>query len=319
VSLTGSGALTSTAIQQYLDAAALSGSGVLAAAAAATVPAAVTLTGSGVLSATSLVRLSDAVALTGAGSLTVSAAVVPQDAVALSGSGTLTSAATQQFPCSVALTGSGTLSVTAVVPSVTYDATGGGYHGTSTSPSWTHVVGSSANALVVAVMSTSYQPSAVTYNGMNLTFLTVSTPSSVSYFGTIFYINFYGLLSPSTGSHSVAVTMAGSGYFAMNSFSYSNVTGFGTPVGNSGTGGTTTASVTISSATTQMVAAAFISCNAGGSMGSPSTGTSRYNQTFSSGVNYPSSYADATGASSVTISETAASGSYWAAAGLPIL
>ena len=187
--------------------------------------------------------------------------------------------------------------------SVAYDATGTGYRGTSANPTYTHVVGGSANGLLCAVTwNTTFQtaPTAVKVGTTSLTQL-----GSNLNFEASNYMSLWGI-SPAqgtlpTGSQTITVTIAsassGEGC-CVNSVSYTGVASFGTPVTANGAEFSGNATVTVSSASGNMAFNAIADEASGGAIGS-------YTQTSRSNPGASSSsccllVGDAAGASSVT-------------------
>lgn len=216
-----------------------------------------------------------------------------------------------------------------VAPHPTYDASGAGYLGTSTSPSWSHDIGSAAKALVVFISaytnSGSPVPSSVKVGGTSLTELgSLGTyGSSVWNAGGGFYLYLYayGLIDPPTGPQTIAISYAGGTGWqtAASSVSYETVSSFGTVTTAGPTAGTS-ASQSVSSATGDRIAQAF-TCG-GESSGSFSSysETSRYSAAFGSSVNPALVIGDAAGATTVPFTATAPTGAAsWGGIAVPLI
>lgn len=115
----------------------------------------------------------------------------------------------------------------------TFDAVGAGGLAPSTSPlTYTHVISSSATALLVGVSVVSIPGSTVSITvkagTTTLKELTGIQFGSASGYGRCIYV--FGLINPPTGSQTITVTFHGCEDASANSCSYVGVTGFGTPV-----------------------------------------------------------------------------------------
>lgn len=184
---------------------------------------------------------------------------------------------------------------------VSYDSTGAGSTGGTNSFSWSHTIGSGANYIVVAFMQSTYQtPTSVKVGTTSCTLL-AKEEITLS-----FGVYLYGLASPPTGAQTIAVVLPSSVFFAGNSVAYKNVNSVGTGVNATGSGNP---SLGVTSGSLHRPVFIAGSNNGGGSFSSFS-GTSRWNDAFSSGVNYPSMFGDAAGASTVTFTATNPGGTY---------
>ena len=191
----------------------------------------------------------------------------------------------------------------ASVSPVTFDAVGAGFLASSTtgpSPSWSHSIAGNGIIAFLQVFTNNASPTvSASCGGTTMTQL----GSPVAYLATSGYyaiVYAFGLLTPPTGSQTVSFTITGptAHDYIANSMSFNNVTGFGTPVTNSGSTGNP--SLTASSVTNQMVANVFSGYT---------TSFSAYNQTqeYNQGLGAASlsfvmGYAP--GASSVSFSAT---------------
>lgn len=129
---------------------------------------------------------------------------------------------------------------------VAFDAVGpsggGGTQGTGSPLTWTHICGSSATAIVIALdngSNTTVGVSAVTYGGVACTALghEVNTGGSV--------IFLYGLINPPTGSNTVSVTFSiGGGEMLGGSVSFTGAGSFGSFFGSQ-TGGAAASNETV--------------------------------------------------------------------------
>ncbi|PQM45208.1 hypothetical protein C1Y40_04634 [Mycobacterium talmoniae] len=196
-----------------------------------------------------------------------------------------------------------------------YGSVGAGNYGSSNF-SWMQNITGNALLVDVAYYGSSSSPSlTVTVGGQTLTLLDSIEFYSAGIFPTYYEVLLtYGLLDPPTGSQTVSVSGSWAATGA-NSTSYANVGSFGTAVTNSGSG--TTASLTVPSATGQMVHAAMAS---GGSSGSFSnfSPTQRFSQAVVSGNTKSYVIGDAPGGESVAFSASLSSAS-WGAVGIPLL
>lgn len=196
------------------------------------------------------------------------------------------------------------MTVTAAIPvptlPVLYDATGAGYTGTGT-PSWLHAITGNGIVVFVSIFVNTSTPTvtasvggtAMTQQGVIANWFTAS--------GSYESVYAFVLQSPPTGSQTISVSISGAttDFITANSLSYYNVSGFGTAA-TSNTG-TANPSMSVSSATGQMVAQAFGDYTTTFSAYSQ---TQRYNKPYSGSVNLSFVMGDAPGASSVTFSAT---------------
>jgi hypothetical protein len=205
---------------------------------------------------------------------------------------------------------------------VTYDATGAGNNGTSSPVTETHVVGASANAIIVAVSG--YDATAavgynsftwnVTYNSVPLTRLCAVNLQNATASG---FVMLFGLLSPSTGSNTVSVGWSGgSGTLGVyvNSVSYSGVgqvQAIGTNFGSS----TALNSGAIASEPGDLVLSAQAIYDK--TIASPS-GTSRYNQPTSVSASYATLLIQDTAglAGATTMTSTGSASANWGTASI---
>lgn len=199
---------------------------------------------------------------------------------------------------------------------VSYDATGAGSSNYTSSWSWLHSISGNAILVGIAAYGTFNPPTiTVTVGGVAATQLGYAVQLYGSDYLTVFT---FGLLNPPTGSQTIVVT-SGSGqlYCAADSVSYYGVFSFGTAVTASDPA-TTTAALSASSATGQMVFNAMGCIDKSGSL-------TAYNQTTrytiaASANNEPVLIGDAPGAATVNFSATVASGATgWAAIAVPLV
>ncbi|MEC5387334.1 DUF4347 domain-containing protein, partial [Uliginosibacterium sp. H3] len=142
--------------------------------------------------------------------------------------------------------------------------------GNATSLTWSHTVGSGSNGILIVEIALRYNAgaSSVTYGGTALTKL-----SSVTDGGGIVTAELWYLKAPASGTKSIVVTLPTTHEFVAGATSFFNVnqtTPFGTAATNDGSG--TTASVTASSASGEIVVAVAASRqNSSSSVGSGQT------------------------------------------------
>lgn len=290
--LTGHGGLTATA-QGHWRSGRPTGHGALTAKTMPKIPIHVMAQGHGVLSA---VAHATKFVLTGGQCDTT-------------GSGVLHATTVAHVTAAAALHGQGVLSAVAI-PVVTFVSKGTtGTNGTSgSSASWSETIATTAKC-TIATVGSSFGTTGVTatakVGATSMTLLGSFGPLTTG--SDNLYIWTFGLLSPPTGSQTIAVTFStASDSYGADSMSYSGVTGFGTAVTGSGTGGTATTTVT-TSATGQRIVNTFTNVSSGSF--SAYNQTSRYSLAGSV-LAYPVIAGDAAGAGSVTFSATQTSGAY---------
>jgi hypothetical protein len=210
--------------------------------------------------------------------------------------------------------------VSVVGTQITPDAAGVGYNGTGT-PTWTHVIGATANFILVGV-TVAYGYSPGTLLGVTATCGGVAmnpvgiTPAYVFNTTGYIYANYvFALMNPGAGSKTINVTVSNSSvavYIAANSMSFNNVYGIGNVYVNESTVPSANPSQTVPSATGQMIAQVI-----GGysSAFSAYTKTQRY---LSPPTTQAMVMGDATGAATVTLGCTAVS-DYWGAISVQLL
>jgi hypothetical protein len=202
---------------------------------------------------------------------------------------------------------------------LTQDATGGGSSGGSVgSLSWTHVTASTGNSLLIVGIATdvTHAFSTVTYDGANLTKLTTKAcPTSVFTNGCD--LEFWYLVNPDSGSHSVVATLSsGTADIEGGSVSYYNADQL-TPFGNYNTNTGSTAS---NQATTVSVNTANSSQTVIGLLGSDNTTTNGASQTqlwLNSFLEFSGGASKAGTGSSVTMTWNVNSGD-WAQIAAPV-
>ncbi|HUB94055.1 MAG TPA: hypothetical protein VMB52_06145 [Verrucomicrobiae bacterium] len=131
--------------------------------------------------------------------------------------------------------------------------------------SWTHVCGSTASYLLVAVTVDNYAPSSFncTYNGTAMTLLQqVISGDNGEAAG---FITLFGLTNPAIGSNTVAVTNApNADVLTGGSLSFSGASSLGTIyTSQSGSAGSSSGSVTVPTTTSGNVVAAFVGNGSG--------------------------------------------------------
>jgi hypothetical protein len=203
----------------------------------------------------------------------------------------------------------GASAITSVGTAPTHDATGAGsFTATSaTSFNWTHVIGATANAILIEFFTTA-SVSSVRVGGVSATLLgstVISSPYTV-------YV--YRLVNPPTGSQPVQVNLSSSSNLVGNSDSYIGVASFGTVATNSSTS-STSASLSVSSGSGQTAVTAMFSV--------ANHGFSAFNQTsrWNSGNATATFYGvagDAAGASTVSFTATSP-GTAWGAVGVSLV
>jgi hypothetical protein len=118
---------------------------------------------------------------------------------------------------------------------ISFDAIGVGNAAASASWTSTETIGARAEALVVFVSQAANATGtySATVGGISMTQLDI-----ITLIGGTAHLSLvaFGLLRPPTGSQSVVVTSSVSGVGVINSISYNDVSNFGTPVHESGTG-----------------------------------------------------------------------------------
>jgi hypothetical protein len=210
---------------------------------------------------------------------------------------------------------------------VSYDATGAGYTGTSPTPSWAHVIGTSATAIVLSTViyvNSTTMPTITAKVGTTPMIPQGGITTAYANDGSGWlYMPVFVLLNPPTGSQTVAVTLqSGLTYqMSLNSFSYNNVVEFGPVTTVANTAGATALSISVPSVAgisvaNQMVANAF-----GGYTGAYSayTQTQRWLRNWVSGVNISFVAGDAPGAPTVTFGCTCAAANAYGAVALALL
>lgn len=142
---------------------------------------------------------------------------------------------------------------------VEYDATGGtgAKGGPASSWTWSHTIGSDANAVVVAVIEVSNPIPTFTAKCGGVDMTLIGECNAYHDDGSFYTsVHLYGLLNPSTGTQTMTVTSSPVGAFVYaDSVSYKNVTSFGTEVTSRGT--TESPSITVPTTPGAMVAGGF--------------------------------------------------------------
>jgi hypothetical protein len=189
----------------------------------------------------------------------------------------------------------------------THDAAGAGSFpsggGSAASYSWSHTVGSSANAILIEFI-TNGTVSSVKVGTAGAPLLGSKTVAG----SVVAYV--YQLLNPPTGAQTITVTLTAASSFGGNSDSYNGVSSFGTVATNSGSAGV--ASVSVSSATGQTAVAAIFNDSASALTGFNQTSRWNNGDSFGYGV-----FGDAPGASTVSFSASAPAA--WAAIGVSLV
>jgi hypothetical protein len=192
---------------------------------------------------------------------------------------------------------------------VAYDSAGSSpyINSTSANPTLTHVIGGTANAILVHV---AWDSTDTTVSGAKVGTTSLTLLENLNFTGTS-HLSVYGL-SPAqgtlpTGSQTITVTATSSSGglgVAAQSVAYTGVASFGTPATGSGGLFSGNASVTASSSSGNMVANSIAtSSTSSGALGSYSQ-TSRLN--LATGTSDPLVVGDAAGSSSVTFTATTA-------------
>lgn len=198
-----------------------------------------------------------------------------------------------------------------------FDAVGAAYAGISSTPSWLETIAANAAAILVGANINSASAPATLTATVGSTPMTLLQNLAMPSGGGRVVI--FGLLAPPTGSQTVTISIgshgSGSVFTAANSASYINVSSFGTVATNTGTG--TALSLSVPSSAGQRVFQIFGNAVSSGSL-SGYNQTSRYNQPYTSGTNFPTVMGDAAGAATVSFSATGSSGA-WAGAGVPLI
>lgn len=209
---------------------------------------------------------------------------------------------------------------------VQYDATGTGYGSGTTAASlvatWSHTSSPNANAVVVmgSAAFSGTSPGTVTitatYGGVTMTSLKTQIFSG----STFSQMYMFGLINPPTGTQTVSVTVTCGSSSTIglngNSVSYTGVTSFGTAASN--TASSASLSLSVSSASSQMVAQAFATNNLASSGDITAYNQSfRYTRTVTS-TSFALIVGDAPGASTVSFSGTTTSAP-WASVGVPLI
>lgn len=205
---------------------------------------------------------------------------------------------------------------------VTYNATGAGNRaanggGIASSLSWSHTC-TSAGVLIAAFTSaplwnetwgpTDYTRS-VTYNSVAMTPIVARASGDF----TAGWVELWGMLSPPDGAHTVAVSVTGHTITSLTGSSVSYVGAQSLGTGVSAAGNSTAPSLTVPSATGDMVVAAVCS---GVTISAP-TDTQRVLDNTTTGQNASTCLLieDQAGAASAVLGATIAS-NYWAVAGV---
>lgn len=195
---------------------------------------------------------------------------------------------------------------------VVFDAAGAGDSDTSSPLSYSHTIDGNAIVAFVHTVSTlqTQHPVSVTVGGVSMVSLAAVLWRNVAPGGSDAWFTALGLLNPPQGAQTVTATIGTSGTLHMNSVSYKNVSAFGARVTN--TVNSTSASLSVPSDASQMVAQAFTSLGAFSAYNK----TQRFNDAplSSSGM----VIGDAVGAASLSFTATTASGP-WGAIGVPLI
>lgn len=157
--------------------------------------------------------------------------------------------------------------------------------------------------------------SAITFNSVSLT----EVPGSAYDPGGDYHIRWYYLIAPATSSNTFSITFSGTGVYDAGIVVYTftgaqQVTPYGTTV--NGTATSTTPSVTVSSATDEIVVDALIITHSG-TLSVGAGQTERANAITSTGY---TKYGGSTegGAASTTMSWSNSTSQFWALSGLPV-
>ncbi|WP_461175385.1 DUF4347 domain-containing protein, partial [Uliginosibacterium flavum] len=187
----------------------------------------------------------------------------------------------------------------------------------ATSLTLAHTVGAGTNSILIVEYSTrgTDSPTSITYNGVALTRLDTNANS------TVVTTEIWYLKNPAAGAHNIVVTMPGSAKeFAIGATSYFNVdqtSTFGTVAKATGTG--TAVSVTVASATGNLVIDAMATRQQGGVPSVGSGQIQRWTNSSGTGSAEPlGAGSSETGAASVTMSWTLADAMEWATIGVSL-
>lgn len=204
------------------------------------------------------------------------------------------------------------------IVSVAFDAVGDNYQyaSTATSKTWTHVLGSTANAIVVYATTWAANIRMSAKVGS-----TPMIPFGVSQYRittSVLTLHAFILQNPPTGSQTITIAPSADVQCAAASMSYTNVGGFGEPVNNFGAGTTANTSGTVVSSYRDIVSHAFTSAN------TASGAYSSYNQTTrksynATGGTEPFIAGDAVGSPTLAFSATAPINNAFLSAAIPLL
>lgn len=180
---------------------------------------------------------------------------------------------------------------------------------------YSHTCSGSNRALFVKVSyyDSGDSVSAVSYNGAAMTFISGSKIANGQY-----TVEWYYLVNPATGSNTVSVTMTGSVFgIGVTSISFTDAhqtTPYGTPV--TGTGTSTTPSVSVSSAATEIVLDGIVIVH-GGTLTVGAGQTQRTNE-IGGGGSIKHAASTETGAASTTMSWSNSSSQVWASSAFAV-
>jgi hypothetical protein len=191
-----------------------------------------------------------------------------------------------------------------------------------TSLSWSHTVGSGSNGILIVGLSG--------FKNAPATSVTFGTKSLSLVGNHLGYANvnveLWSLLSPSTGTDTITVTLSGNNFLAGGSVSYFNVAGTGTAA-SADDGGTpgTTASVTVSSDTGDLVVDTLGAYNFGLSTVTASQGSGqsqRWNSGPLNALPVPAFFvgggSDKPASTPVTMTWSFSPSSYWSLIAVPL-
>lgn len=198
-----------------------------------------------------------------------------------------------------------------------YESTGAGAHAHASSWSYSHTIGASAQALIVMVSTwAEVEPTITATCGGTPVPLIGEKYNYYQGYGGYGSVRLFGLLSPPTGSRTIAVSATTSAYAGVNSVAYTNVSSFGAAVTNSGT--TESPTITVATKPGQVVVGAFGGWN--DARFTQPSGTARFNVPYTYGVEFAHLYQD-TGAldrKTETTLTTSAGVSHWGVIGIPL-
>jgi len=196
------------------------------------------------------------------------------------------------------------------------DATSSTSGGAGAGPfTWSHTVSGSDRGLVVWVshFDSSDTVTSVTYNGVSMTAIPSSSTTNGQY-----YIDGFYLIAPATGTNTISVSVSGSvfdlGAGAISFTGAHQTTMLGTAV--TATGTSTTPSVNVSSAATEIVSDGLVIVHSG-TLSVGASQTSRWN-TFAGGGFIKYAGSTETGSGTTTMSWSNSTSQVWAIAAVPV-